>query len=147
MSDNKSSSSPSLIPFNYVLIMALSCCGFWLLNIVLLEFVKGGFLISILISLVLTGLFWLPWLRMYMQSNRPDKRIMKPLFPHYFWSSLLGVTATVATILGFMLTELESEFNLIQHTSQLIFAMHLIWFWYWSFQQFYRYSESESHSE
>ncbi|GKT11235.1 MAG: hypothetical protein ISEC1_P0198 [Thiomicrorhabdus sp.] len=137
-----SNHQPALLPFNYVLIMALSSCGLWLLNVLFLKVIDSGFFVSILISLVLAVLLWLPWLRMFIQSDRPDKRIMKPLFPHYFWSSLLGTTLLLVTIVGFaeVQLQLESDVSWIQHTAQLVMALHFIWFWRWSYYQFYHYA-------
>ena len=140
-----SNKNQALLPFNYVLIMALSYCGFWLLNMLLLNLIEGGFVTTALTSLAITALLWLPWLRMYMQSDRPDKRIMKPLFPRYFWSSLFGSTLLLVTVLVFIGSQfgLEDKVNLIQHPALLVTALHFVWFWRWWFKLFYHYDEPE----
>ena len=140
-------SKPTLLPFSYLLIIAISSMAFWALNLMLFRFGEGGFVGLTLGALGISGLFWSVWLGLFIKSDWPEKYSMKQFFPRFYWVGFLTAAFSFIVMESIVITmfELNEESLLISLSALLMLIGFFIWFWSWSYQQFYHNAEAKKH--
>lgn len=145
MSNNKN----SLLPFNYLVTILLSYLVFWLLNILILRIMPGSLISFSIGALGLAIVFWSVWFVMYLRSDRPDKSELNSLAPKFFWISLPMSPMIFMFIVVFTaaIFNLGQDPLLVQGSYAFSVVAYYLWFWRWSYQRFYLYTEADIQAE